>query len=472
MPKQANMRERFFIVLVSTSVLILTLLTSAFVTASYLLSDNTSDEVPSVAENSWMPKSSMPDGLSIVKAAVANGKIYVMNGSANYEYDPATDSWTAKKPMPTPRLGVSFGIVSCQGKIYMIGGNSGPSGYTNYLSNIEVYDPLTDNWATKKSMPTARAWVEVNVVNDKIYVISGVTDNYRSVNTHMNEVYDPVTDSWSEKQPVPSAVVKGASAVMDNKIYMMGGLFNSSDPFNAISNQIYDPETDAWSFGALLPTPMWYTTAGATTGVIAPKRIYVMGGGTTKVTNVINVYNPTLNNWTTITMPTPRTGHAIATVNDTLYVMGGGVGWHGGEPTTPGSGWTLTSKVDQYTPLGYGSIQPIVHIIIPKNQTYNQSDVSLTFTVDKPFSSIFYSLDGQDNMTITGNTTLTNLLNGVHNITVYAKYTEGSIGASKNIAFSIADQEPFPTTIVASASVVSVAIVAVGLFYCYKKRKF
>lgn len=49
-------------------------------------------------------------------------------------------------------------------------------------------------------------------------------------------------------------------------------------------------------------------------------------------------------------MPTPRAGHATAVVNDTLYVMGGGTGWHGGEPPTPGSGRTLTSKVDQYIP--------------------------------------------------------------------------------------------------------------------------
>jgi hypothetical protein len=44
----------------------------------------------------------------------------------------------------------------------------------------------------------------------------------------------------------------------------------------AISNQIYDTEKDTWSFGASLPTQMWYTAAGATTGVMAPKRIYVL----------------------------------------------------------------------------------------------------------------------------------------------------------------------------------------------------
>jgi uncharacterized metal-binding protein len=35
-------------------------------------------------------------------------------------------------------------------------------------------------------------------------------------------------------------------------------------------------------------------------------------------------------------------------------VIGGGTEWHGEAPLAPDSGWTLTSKVEQYTPVGYG----------------------------------------------------------------------------------------------------------------------
>lgn len=465
---QANIRERFLITYL-VSILAFTLFYSAFVTAAYQL-ENMSDEVPLVTENSWVTITSIPDNLSIVKAAVANGKIYIMTGSANYEFDPIANTWIEKKPMPTHRE-PSFGIAVYDNKIYVIGGKSGLGENVNYLSTNEVYDPLTDTWETRKSMPTSREWVEANVVDGKIYVVGGVTDNFRSITTSANEVYDPVTDSWTIKKSAPIAVIKGSSAVVGQKIYIIGGIGNN-DSLNLISNQIYDTQTDTWSFGASLPTPMWYTAACATTGVMAPPRIYVMGGGFTEVTNMVNVYNPALNNWTTITMPTPRAGHAIVAVNDALYVIGGGIAWHGEEPPTPGSRWTLTSKVDQYIPLGYGSVQPIVKIIIPKNQTYNQNSISLTFIVDKPFSTIFYNLDGQDNITITGNTTLTNLLNGVHNLTVYAKYAEGSIGTSEDVIFAIAYyQEPVPTAtaIVVTASVVSITIV--GLFYCHKKHK-
>jgi N-acetylneuraminic acid mutarotase len=334
------------------------LLVLVFFVASCLVVAKTAFSTADVAENTWTSKASLPDGVSIVKVAVVNGKIYAMTGSLNYEYDPTTDNWTAKTPMPTPRSGASFGIASCQNKIYVIGGENETNGYyVDYLSTNEVYDPSTDSWETKKSMPTSREWMEANVVDGKIYVMSGVTDNYRSVRTSANEVYDPATDSWNTKQPVPFAVIKGASVVVDNKIYMLGGLFNSSDPLNAVYNQIYDTETDTWSFGASLPTGMWYTAAGATTGVRAPKRIYVMGGGVTEVTNVVNVYDPALDVWSSgAPLPTNRTGHAVAVVNDLLYAIGGGSDWHGGPPLTPGSGWTLTSVVEQYSPFGYETI--------------------------------------------------------------------------------------------------------------------
>jgi N-acetylneuraminic acid mutarotase len=328
------------------------LLVLVFLTASCTVIAEPALSSDETKENYWTTRASLPEGVSIVKATAVNGKIYAMTGESNYEYDPATDNWTIKEPMPTPRHSSSFGIATCQDKIYVIGGSNGPP---NYLSTNEAYDPLTDTWETKKPMPTAREWVEANTVNGKIYVISGVTDNFRSIRTHVNEVYDPATDSWTTEQPAPIAVIKGASAVVDNKIYIMGGL-GDIETLSGISNQIYDTETDTWSLGTSLPTPMWYTAAGATTGVMAPKRIYVMGGGFTEVTNVVNVYDPELDAWSSgASLPTNRTGHAVAVVDDLLYVMGGGCGWQGGDPPFFG-GWILTNVVEQYTPFGYGTI--------------------------------------------------------------------------------------------------------------------
>lgn len=111
---------------------------------------------------------------------------------------------------------------------------------------------------------------------------------------------------------------------------------------------------------------------------------------------------------------------------------------------------------------------PIISNLSLENKTYNQDNLPLNFTVDEPTSWIGYCLDGQDNVTITENFTLTELPSGSHTLTIYANDTVGNMGTSSTIAFSVA--EPFPTTILIVASVVTVAIVSASLLVYFKKR--
>jgi N-acetylneuraminic acid mutarotase len=286
-------------------------------------------QAASVAENSWITRPPMPNAKSGLGVAVVNGKIYAIGpDGTNEEYDPATLTWTTKQSIPTPRS--SFGIAVHQNKIYVIGGNVGFDSATELpilCSRNEVYDPLTDTWESKKPMPTNRSQLSANVVNGKIYLIGGRTGGQYST-VDLNEVYDPETDSWTTKAPIPYPVVLYASAVVDGKIYIMGGQDEFADPVNLDLVQIYDPSTDTWSFGAPMNTVVWQAAAGATTGVWAPKRIYVIGGlpdDSLFGTNINQVYNPENDTWTlAASMPTSRFNLAIAVVNDTLYALGGG----------------------------------------------------------------------------------------------------------------------------------------------------
>jgi hypothetical protein len=111
---------------------------------------------------------------------------------------------------------------------------------------------------------------------------------------------------------------------------------------------------------------------------------------------------------------------------------------------------------------------PSIMLISPQNGTFNTSNVTLDFAVDNSAFLFKYSLDGGANVTVRGNTTLTELAYGHHNITVYAMDRLGNIGASETIYFTIA--EPFPTTLVI-ASVVAVAVVGISLLVYFKKCK-
>jgi hypothetical protein len=111
---------------------------------------------------------------------------------------------------------------------------------------------------------------------------------------------------------------------------------------------------------------------------------------------------------------------------------------------------------------------PKVSILTLENKTYNSSDVMLNCTVDEAVSQVAYSLDGQDNMTISGNTTLNDLSTGEHYVAVYATDLAGHVGVSKTIFFNVA--EPFPTILVITP-IASVAVVGIGLLVYFKKSK-
>jgi len=89
---------------------------------------------------------------------------------------------------------------------------------------------------------------------------------------------------------------------------------------------------------------------------------------------------------------------------------------------------------------------PTINILSPLNATYGTNFVDLTFTIDEPTSWIGYSLDNQQNSTIAGNITLTDLSEGAHHVIIYANDTSGNMGLSSRVYFTL-NYIP-PTTII------------------------
>jgi len=432
-----------------------------FLTASCLI-NATPAWAATTTENTWTTKTSAPFA-GRCEAAVVNGKIYVISSdtstASTYEYDPETDMWTPKKPMPTPRA--FFALASCQNKIYVIGGinySSPHTGATTKCPLNEVYDPETDTWETGEPMPTARSQIRAEAVNGKIYVISGRTgDQYTTVRT--NEAYDPETDSWETKAEIPYHVASGGSTVLDDKIYVIGGQNEFHDPMNPGFVQIYDPVIDAWTQGTTHPSPAWLgEVVVATTGLHAPKRIYVMGGsaGIGRATNASYVYDPELDVWTVgASMPFPRQGFALVAVDDVLYAIGGFNGWTTGY-----------SDNQRYVPFGYGTI-PLISS--PENNgNYTSSSVPLTFELSVEALSLSYSLDGGVKVPLVGNTTLNGLADGEHVLTIYATDDKGNTSTLQTISFKV---DSIFTMILVISTIVIVAVVCTALLVYFKKRK-
>ena len=128
------------------------------------------------------------------------------------------------------------------------------------------------------------------------------------------------------------------------------------------------------------------------------------------------------------------------------------------------SRWSSTQTITIF-----GDI-PNLSILTLQNASYSTSNVPLIFTIDKPVSQVEYSLDGQPNVTVAGNTTLTELANGFHNVTVYAADEAGKTGASETVFFKVEVPEPFPIMPIV-VSVTVTAVVAVAVLVYLKKRK-
>jgi parallel beta-helix repeat protein len=112
---------------------------------------------------------------------------------------------------------------------------------------------------------------------------------------------------------------------------------------------------------------------------------------------------------------------------------------------------------------------PEISVLSPLAQTYNETSVPLVFTIrGKWINWTGYSLDGKETITVTGNTTLTGLSSGSHNVTVYAKDLVDTV-TFETVWFNVA--EPFPVVPVAAVSVAVVAVVGAVLLVYFKKRK-
>jgi len=318
---------------------------------------------PDATENTWVSKEPMSTARSGLGVVVIKDKIYAIGGAGklpsldtNEEYDPDADAWITREPMLTPRG--DFAIAVFQDKIYVFGGAIKAHQWDFELTDAnEVYDPATDTWTAKASMPVPKAGFSASVVDDKIYLIGGWTKSVTPglgplwVTSNETLVYDPNANSWTTKTPMPTGAVHYASAVVDNKIYVISGTSRAYSDNLLNYTQIYDPRTDTWSQGALIPAAVQQAAAGATTGVKAPKAIYVVGGftGFYWPRNLTQVYYPETDTWSFgADMPTPLFSLGVAVVEDKLYAIGG----------SPFYLQPATNQNSQYTPIANGVVPP------------------------------------------------------------------------------------------------------------------
>ncbi len=450
------------------------------------------------ATNQWTNKMSMPTARSAFAISVYQGKIYVIGGTVgnngyvgnNEVYDPATNTWQTKASMPTPRSDLSANIVD--NKIYLIGGKrySSASPFYGETNINEVYDPTSDTWTTKSPIPIAVEGYGSAAIDSKIYILGGsryLSSSGSSTSISNNQVYDAQNDNWTSAKVLPEGASYGATATTEGFMapiltYFIGGLIDGQ---NSGETQIFNSTDNSWVSGDPMLTPRAYFGLAVLNDVL-----YAIGGFDGQEWLDINErYQPvgygTIPPKVLVTSPENNT-YAEAKLS---FTVNRGVDWIGYSldnqaNVTIKSEIALTNltdgshKITLFANDSFGNMgnsntvffsidtqPPVINVLLPQNRTYDSTDIQLTFVLNEQAANISYSLDEQEKISIIGNVTLPALSDGSHHVTLYASDETGNSG-DVTVYFNISS---FPTLEVAAG--VALVIIALASGYIFLKRK-
>ncbi|EYU35402.1 hypothetical protein MIMGU_mgv1a005531mg [Erythranthe guttata] len=193
---------------------------------------------------------STEDGMRRIWSSIARST--VITGAA-------VRNWLCKKKKPLeqiPFCGCSIGAIGSS--LYVIGGFS----WARATSTVFRYDPILNAWSEATPMANSRAYSKTAVLDDKLYVVGGVTRaNGGLTPLQSAEAFDPLTGKWSELPNMPfskgrvlptaflAEMLKPIATGMVSyrgKIYVPQSLY--CWPFYVdVGGEVYDPETNSWA---------------------------------------------------------------------------------------------------------------------------------------------------------------------------------------------------------------------------------
>jgi len=250
----------------------------------------------------------------------------IVTGVVVETYDPKTDKWTTKAPLPyppNPKTRRSEGrtllaAAAYKDKIYTFGG---ANVYQEVKDTVDVYDIASNTWkANIAKLPKPAAGMSAVTYGDKIYLFGGSAKCGRfTAEDFYSQCYefDPATAKFTPKANMPNPRTGTVALVLKNRILVLGG----TSAYGNSSAQLYDPSTDSWSFAEPVEweRPYWF-------GATANDMIFLVAGRNEhQITcTTVDVYSDLWQTWVTGTNTlSPREDAFIASVDGKLYVMGG-----------------------------------------------------------------------------------------------------------------------------------------------------
>jgi hypothetical protein len=285
------------------------------------------------SRSAWGQKAPMLQPISEQTVVEVGGKIYSIAGITDSGetvatmqiYDVAADKWAYGPPLP---IAVNHHMAAVANrKIYVFGGQSASPTASPFVDTTFEFDPETQKWRSRAPMPTARSAGGAGVINNKIYIAGG-----RPPRGHDFAMYDPAADKWTTLPDLPTARNHLVVAAIGLRIYAAGGRFEAG----AASLMTDAVEAFYTASNKWFPAPPIPATRGGINGILAAGCLHVFGGeGNRQATDGMfpwhDVYDPNDDKWTRQPdMPIPVHGvSGAAFINGLIYLPGGARGQGG-----------------------------------------------------------------------------------------------------------------------------------------------
>jgi len=193
-------------------------------------------EIYDSVKNTWTKGADMPTSRLNASVGVIGDKIYVVGGQGESNdnlgsmdiYDVKSDRWSFGARKPTQFLTVGSGVVG--DKLYTVGGGVGSTSCI-----IEIYDSIKDSWERGADGPTGACFLDAaGMIRDKLFVVG-----HRNGMTQIL-IYEPMTNEWKTWSNSSSGLPAfSAVGVIGGKFYFVGGW----TAYAVNSLLIYDPSS-------------------------------------------------------------------------------------------------------------------------------------------------------------------------------------------------------------------------------------
>jgi N-acetylneuraminic acid mutarotase len=171
----------------------------------------------------WTGIADLPGPRAAHGMAAIEDRLYVVGGvgPASEEiwvYDPASDRWEAA-PAPLSTRREHLAVTVLDGKLYAVGGRWGNAGN---LAALEIYDAAAGRWTRGPDLPTPRSGLTAGMLDGNVHVTGGESLSLdRTFGEH--EAYDPTTARWTALASLPTPRHGLTSAVVSGRWYVIGG---------------------------------------------------------------------------------------------------------------------------------------------------------------------------------------------------------------------------------------------------------